>query len=369
MRVLHVIAPVRFGGGEALLVSLLGARRPGLEEAVAPIYAATAFEAGLSAIGIAWSRLSERSLGDGVPRAALLADTWRWPAMLARLHRMVARLRIDLLHLHGFPAIMLWRLLAALRRVPAIYTHHFHRGPAGRLETALLGRAYRACAARTGVSDLVSRSMAAAFPAAGGFVTVRNAVDDAFFAATPDPAWRTTHAGRAVFVHPARFSPFKNHALVIEALAALPPAQRARLAVWFAGDGALRAEVEAEAGRRGLADCTRFMGAVPHADMPGLLAAADHGLFPSELEGFGLGAAECLAAGRPVLALDNELMREVVGEGGILVPRGQLAAGLVRMLDEGAALAPAARRAAARFRVASVRDAYVGLYRQVLAGP
>jgi glycosyltransferase involved in cell wall biosynthesis len=367
LKVLHLIAPVRFGGGESLLANLVRHRRDGLSEAVAMIYAAPAFEAAVRASAIPVTCLSARSLGDGVARASLLADLWRWPAMLSRLARLTFRWRPDLVHAHGFPAIALWRLLRALGGPPGFYTHHFHRAAAGRGERLVLGALYRGCAVRTGVSDVVSNSMMQAFPRAGPFHTVPNAVGEDFFAGAPDPEFLAQRpAGRALFIHPARFSPFKNQRLVVEALAALAPSVRDRLAVWFAGEGPERPAIEAEVARLGLGGAVRFLGAVPYARMPGLMAAADFGLFPSELEGFGLGAAECMAAGRPVLALDNALMREVVGIGGLLVPRDRLAEGLAEMLDHGPALADAARASAARFRIAACKDAYLALYARAL---
>lgn len=363
MRVLHLIAPVSFGGGEALLTALVGQPRSGLGEAVAVVYAAPVFEGALAAAGAETFRLSARCLGDGVPRRALLADLWRWPAMLARLAAAARRFRPDLVHVHGFPAIALWWLLRRVGGPPALYTHHFHRLPAAGLERLVLGRLYRACVVRTGVSDVVSTSMMRAFPEAGTFETVRNAVDDRFFDAVPDPVFRTERPpGRMVFVQPARFSAFKNQRLVVDALAELKPLLRARITVWFAGDGAERPAVEAHAASLGLGETVRFLGAVPHGRMPGLLAAADFGLFPSELEGFGMGAVECMAAGRPVLALDNALMREVVAEGGLLVQRSALAQGFAEMLERGSALADAARRSAARFRISACRDRYLALY-------
>lgn len=370
MNVVHLIAPVRFGGGEALLADLLRAGRPGLRESVALVYAAPEFEAALDAAEVAWARLSARSLGDGVPRRVLLFDLWRWPAMLARLARTLSRTKADLVHVHGFPAILLWRLVHALWPVPAIYTHHSHRRPPGGLEARLLGAAYRTCAVRTGVSAVASEAMMAAFPGAGPFVAVHNAVAARFFTAAPDPLVLAARpAGRSVFVQPARFAPGKNQALVVEALGTLDPATRARIAVWFAGEGSERAAVEARAGELGLGQAVRFLGRVPHAAMPGLLAAADFGLFPSELEGFGLGAAECMAAGRPVLALDNALMQEVVGAGGILVARARLAEGLGKMLAAGPGLRARARASAERFRTGRVKDAYCALYARALGRP
>ncbi|SEH47154.1 glycosyltransferase, MSMEG_0565 family [Mycolicibacterium rutilum] len=56
-----------------------------------------------------------------------------------------------------------------------------------------------------------------------------------------------------------------------------------------------------------------ILGAVPDDDLPSLVAACEVFAFPSTKEGFGLAAMEALAAGRPVVARDLPVLREVFG--------------------------------------------------------
>jgi glycosyltransferase-like protein len=57
-----------------------------------------------------------------------------------------------------------------------------------------------------------------------------------------------------------------------------------------------------------------ILGAVPDAELPGLVAASEVFAFPSTKEGFGLAAMEALAAGRPVVTRDLPVLREVFGD-------------------------------------------------------
>jgi glycosyltransferase-like protein len=57
-----------------------------------------------------------------------------------------------------------------------------------------------------------------------------------------------------------------------------------------------------------------ILGAVPDEDLPTLVAAAEVFAFPSTKEGFGLAAMEALAAGRPVVARELPVLREVFGD-------------------------------------------------------
>ena len=57
-----------------------------------------------------------------------------------------------------------------------------------------------------------------------------------------------------------------------------------------------------------------ILGAVDDDELPSLVAASSVFAFPSTKEGFGLAAMEALAAGRPVVARDLPVLREVFGD-------------------------------------------------------
>jgi alpha-1,3-rhamnosyl/mannosyltransferase len=63
----------------------------------------------------------------------------------------------------------------------------------------------------------------------------------------------------------------------------------------------------------------RYLGYVPELDLPGLVGGAMALVYPSFYEGFGLPAAQAMAAGVPVVGSDRSCLPEVIGDGGILV--------------------------------------------------
>jgi glycosyltransferase involved in cell wall biosynthesis len=93
---------------------------------------------------------------------------------------------------------------------------------------------------------------------------------------------------------------------------------QARLVI--AGEGELRAVLEAEATALGIAGRTHFLGW--QSNVPHVLAGVDIFLMPSLWEGFGLVLLEAMSKRLPVIASAVSAIPEIVvhGESGILVP-------------------------------------------------
>jgi len=133
------------------------------------------------------------------------------------------------------------------------------------------------------------------------------------------------------------------------------------------GDGPARDDLRAYAERH-FADRVTFPGRVPSVEPH--LAGFDVAAFPSRWEGFGLVAAEAMAAGTPVVASDIPAFREVVGDAGILVPPEDpvaLAEGIAGLLNSPGHAADLADRGRERvrehFAIERVADHYAELYR------
>jgi glycosyltransferase involved in cell wall biosynthesis len=109
---------------------------------------------------------------------------------------------------------------------------------------------------------------------------------------------------------------------------------------------------------------------VPRAEMPAWYAAADCFTLPSRTESFGLVYVEALACGVPVVAPDDAVRREVIGEAGVLCdvtdPEAYsraLAAAAARDWGE------LPRRRAERFPIAATVDAYAELLTSLARRP
>jgi glycosyltransferase involved in cell wall biosynthesis len=142
----------------------------------------------------------------------------------------------------------------------------------------------------------------------------------------------------------------KDHRTLLGAVALLRWRWPVRLVI--AGDGPLRAELEAEAHWLAIAADVDFLGA--RADIAALLAAADVFVFAAKPEeGLGIALLEAMAAGVPAVASDVGGCREVLAGGtcGLLTPPGDapaMADAVAGLLADPALAADLAGRARAR---------------------
>jgi glycosyltransferase involved in cell wall biosynthesis len=67
----------------------------------------------------------------------------------------------------------------------------------------------------------------------------------------------------------------------------------------------------------GIRDCVTMLGPVPHSELAGLYRSADVVVCPSYAESFGHPMVEAMAMGRPIVASDRKLQREMCGDAAV----------------------------------------------------
>jgi glycosyltransferase involved in cell wall biosynthesis len=116
------------------------------------------------------------------------------------------------------------------------------------------------------------------------------------------------------------------------------------------------------------ADAVELPGRVAVAGLVGLYRRADVLAYPSAYEGFGYPALEALVAGVPLVAADAPSVREIVGDGGMLVPPDDpeaLADGLARALGASGEVREAVERGltrAERYSPKAMIEAHARVY-------
>jgi glycosyltransferase involved in cell wall biosynthesis len=292
------------------------------------------------------------------------------PIGLWRLHRLIQRHRIDIVHAHMYRANTPATALAILgERIRVI--GHYHNVDTWETWRQLQLDSFlaRRRDLNLAVSEAVRRNVIEKLHLAEGRIrTLYNGVDTEEFRPLSAEQRETCRQvlglprDALVVAMVARLVPQKNHAFVIEnardLLRDFP-----QMFFVFAGSGPLETELKNMAVRYGVIDHILFLGA--RDDVPQLLACSDMSILPSSREGFSNTILESLACGLPVVASDVGGAREVIEHGinGYLVEMEPSAAGprpkaadfvrLVRRLAADATLrqrlGAAARETALRF--------------------
>jgi glycosyltransferase involved in cell wall biosynthesis len=162
----------------------------------------------------------------------------------------------------------------------------------------------------------------------------------------------------------AKFQPWKRPHDVLRAFAkaGVPDAVLA-----FAGDGPLRASLEAESRTLGIADRVRFLGFVPQSKLPGLYRCADLMVLPSESDACPTVVCEAMVCGCPVVISDEIRGRfELVqpGKTGFVFPCGnvdELAEILRKVLPDKVALKSLSDAARVRMETWSLNENVEGI--------
>ena len=303
-------------------------------------------------------------------------------ALAVRMHEVVIKEQLDLLHVHyAIPhATSAWIAKEMLRKegrdIKVITTLHgtditivgqdpsFH---------AITKFSIEKSDRITAVSDFLKDETLRAFGCAGCEVQViHNFVDPAVYdRARYAPELRTALAGeRKVLMHISNFRPVKRVVDVVRTFARIRKDVPSILVM--VGDGPDRGEAENEARALGVESDVHFLGRIE--SVAPLLASADLFFLMSDRESFGLSALEALACGVPAFGYNVGGLPEVIRDGvtGYLRPVGDvdgIAAAAVSLLRDPTRLAAmrtaAAADARARFSLNAVVAQYEALYHSV----
>ena len=358
MRVLHVIDSLIQAGAEALVKDMVPRMRSaGVEVSVAVLKELDSpFERELREKNIAFLPTARGGIYS--------------PKHILSLSRHVHQ--FDLIQTYLFPAQLFAPLAVMLAgsKVPLVLseqtTHHRRKKMWLRpLETWMYSR-YTAIAC---ASEGIAASLKAWVPGVSDKITViPNGIDiQTFERATAVPRSSVgINNGNCVLLYVARLEPQKDHANLLRALSQIPDAD-----LLLVGDGSLRAQLEAQAETLGVAPRVHFLGR--RKDVAELLKMADIYVHPPVFEGFGIAAAEAMAAGKPIVATNVPGLAQVVDDAGILVPPGDPATlarevcSLMNSPDRCQELSRAAVERGRQFSIEKTVDSYIALYRSIIS--
>lgn len=311
MRILYLITRSELGGAQVHLLELLKGFRNRAELHVAVGKDKDQFLVeGANALGIK-VHILEHLVWPLHP----IKDT----AALVGVLRLIRRLQPRLVHAHSSKAGILGRVAARIGGVKSLFTAHgwaFTEGVHASRRVLALSLEQIAGRLGDGVICVSQNDLELAqryrIASPSKMWVVWNGIPD-----TPHRAEPVRNPPKIVMA--ARFSPQKDHSVLLKALSEL---KNLPWTLELIGDGPLLSQAQALAADLGIAERVRFLGR--RLDVDQLLAQAQLFVLASNWEGLPLSVLEAMRAGLPVVASNVGGVAEAVEEGvnGFLVPRG-----------------------------------------------
>jgi glycosyltransferase involved in cell wall biosynthesis len=263
------------------------------------------------------SALYARAQAAGLPTMALHMRHEGDVAAAWRLGHYLRQQQVDILHMHAPHAHTVGILASLLApQVQKVVSRRVDFPPIrnrfSRWKYLLPRVQYLA------VSEAVRQVLINSGIAARRVQTIHSGVDLRRFEAVPLAA-SPFPAGTRIVGTVGHLAGHKGHQYLLEATKALLQAEP-QVGVVIAGDGALRANLEAQAAALGIAERVCFTGF--RQDILALMQRFEVFVFPSYLEGLGTATLDAMALRKPVVATHAGGIPEVVQDGmtGLLVP-------------------------------------------------
>jgi len=317
LKVAHIVPMLGPGGAERVAVDIVkGVDRQRFEPMVISI----------------WRRLEcdlDRLLDDSDLPVVYLGKGWGFDGRTYhRLHRVLRHCRPDIVHTHLHVLRYALPSLLLLRNVSSLHTVH----NLAEREVEPRARCIQSYALNHGVVPVaVSEEVAISLKRLYGIQqchVVPNGIPIDAFAHPPTARkeWRAREGFRddqVLFVCVARFSPQKNHELLLKAFAQGPASDRSAHLVLI-GDGVLREQVKEQAKDLALNGQIHFLGL--RNDISDALRATDVFVLSSEWEGNPLSVMEAMASGLPIVSTAVGGVPDLLANGreGFLVPPGDV---------------------------------------------
>lgn len=238
------------------------------------------------------------------------------PLFILRLARLMRR--YDIVHTHNTAPQLFAAIAGVLCSVVLVTTEHntTNRRRGWKWYTRIDRWMYSRYRKVICISDKAEENLRATHPALRNICTIYNGVDvAAFHNAKPIASMQSDGLTHIIMVAGFRYQ--KDQDTLIRALAHL---DKSRFALWLAGDGERRGELQALASAVGVADRVTFLGV--RDDIPQLLQSADIVVMSSHFEGLSLASVEGMAVDKPFVASDVDGLHEVVSGYGLLFPHG-----------------------------------------------
>jgi glycosyltransferase involved in cell wall biosynthesis len=305
MRILSLISPVKFGGGERLLLDQAKVfRGKGIEYEIVCLNKSSEFEKFLNEENVKYFNLTNIEFKQTPTRKEYLLLFFKLLSQVSKLKKLIQKEKPDILLSNGFPAVFLVPLsVLFLKTKPKIfYVHHFQKQKENFLTRKIYLWFLRKYGKIIAVSSATADSLKSVFPEIKEkILTIPNGINTKRFEIkeTKEELRKKLNLPDGILgICVGRLTPFKNQKFLIKVAKEI---KRDDFYILIIGDGDEYENLKIEIEKEKLENRVKLLGFIPSNEIPYYLKASDIFLYPSLKEGFGIAVLEAMAVGLPVV--------------------------------------------------------------------
>jgi len=305
MKILSILSPVKFGGGERLLLDQAKVfREKRVEYVIVCLNRSLEFEKFLNKENVKYFNLTDIEFKQTPTRKEYLFLFFKLLSKIFKLRKLIQKEKPDILISNGFPAVFLVPLsVLFLKTKPKIfYVHHFQKQKEKFLTRKIYLRFLKKYKKIIAVSSATADSLKNVFPEIKEkILVIPNGVDTKRFEIKESKGElrkKLNLPDGILGICVGRLTPFKNQKFLIKVAKEI---KRDDFYILIIGDGDEYENLKKEIEKEKLEDRVRLLGFIPSDEIPYYLKASDIFLYPSLKEGFGIVVLEAMAAGLPVV--------------------------------------------------------------------
>jgi len=314
MKILSILSPIKFGGGERLLLDQAKVfRERGIEYVIVCLIRSSEFEKSLNQENIKYFNLTDIEFKQTPTRKEYLFLFFKLLPKIFKLRKLIQKEKPNILLSNGFPAVFLVPLSVLFLKVrPKIfYTHHSQK----QKENFLIRKIYlwflRRYEKIVAVSSATANSLKSVFPEIKEKIsTIPNGIDTKRFEikeSREELRKKLNLPDGVLGICVGRLTAFKNQKFLIKVAKEI---KRDDFYILIVGDGDEYKNLKKEIEKEKLEDRVRLLGFIPSNEIPYYLKASDIFLYPSLKEGFGIVVLEAMAVGLPVVIFKEIYIEE-----------------------------------------------------------
>jgi len=315
MKILSILSPVKFGGGERLLLDQAKVfRDKGIEYVIVCLNRSSEFEKFLNQENIKYFNLTDIEFKQTPTRKEYLFLFFKLLSKIFKLRKLIQKENPNILLSNGFPAVFLVPLsVLFLKAKPKIfYVHHSQKQKENFLTRKIYLWFLKRYEKIIAVSSATADSLKAVFPEIKEkILIIPNGIDTKRFEikeSKEELRKKLNLPDGILGICVGRLTPFKNQKFLIKVAKEI---KRNDFYILIVGDGDEYENLKKEIEKEKLEDRVRLLGFIPSNEIPYYLKASDIFLYPSLKEGFSVVILEVMASGLPAVIFKNIYSEEL----------------------------------------------------------